>query len=155
MKFLFVDDENAYEGKIAEKIAFDVMENSGFDVQTLSRGLRVPAGKKMGNSTFVILTSVDLEPSEEDLESRMLTQQDIDDADIVMTMTADQKNFLKPMCPPEKLYTLFEYTLGAEDDLKSPKGYPMDAYRKCLCGIGEAFGTLLERWQNEQKEENK
>ena len=121
MKFLFVDDENAYEGKIAEKIAFDVMEDSGFDVQTSSRGLRVPAGKKMGNSTFVILTSVDLEPSEEDLESRMLTHQDIDDADIVMTMTAEQKNFLKPMCSPEKLYTLFEYTLGAEDDLKSPK----------------------------------
>ena len=38
MKFLFVDDENAYEGKIAEKIAFDVMEDSGFDVQTSSRG---------------------------------------------------------------------------------------------------------------------
>ena len=41
MKFLFVDDENAYEGKIAEKIAFDVMEDSGFDVQTSSRGFGI------------------------------------------------------------------------------------------------------------------
>jgi protein-tyrosine-phosphatase len=150
MKFLFVDEENAYEGRIAEAIAFDVMEDSGFDVETSSRGLNVTDGKKMSNFTMAILTAVDLEPDVDKIDSVQISQNDIDKADVVMTMTNDQKKRVADICPPEKLYTLLEYTTGEKSDIMSPKGHPMNVYRDCLCGIGEAFGTLLERWKNEK-----
>jgi len=153
MKILFVDDENAYEGRIAEVIAFDVLEDTGFDVKTSSRGLKVAEGKKMSNFTMAILSAVDLEPDMNKIDAVQLSQKDIDEADVVMTMTHKQKEKISDICPPEKLYTLLEYTTGEESDIMSPKGYSMDAYKDCLCGIGEAFGTLLERWQNEKGNE--
>ncbi len=153
MKILFVDEENAYEGRIAEAIAFDVMENSGFEVETSSRGLNVTKGKKMSNFTMAILTAVDLEPDTNKIDAVQISQKDIDEADVVMTMTHEQKEKIADMCPSDKLYTLLEYTTGEESDIISPKGYPMNAYKDCLCGIGEAFGTLLERWQNEKGNE--
>lgn len=153
MKFLFVDEENAYEGRIAEAIAYDVMEDTGFDVETSSRGLSVTKGKKVSNFTIAILTAVDLEPDMDKLDAVQISQKDIDDADIVMTMTLEQKDRLSSVCPSEKLYTLLEYTTGENLDIMSPKGYPMNAYKECLCGIGEAFGSLLNRWQNEKGNE--
>lgn len=153
MKFLFVDDENAYEGRIAEAIALDVMENTGFNIETSSRGLNVTEGKKMSNFTMAILSAVDLEPDINEIDAVQLSQSDINDADIVMTMTTSQKEKISDMCPPEKLFTLLGYTKGEEEDIMSPKGYPMNAYKECLCKIGEAFGTLLERWQNEKGNE--
>jgi len=153
MKILFVDEENAYEGRIAEAIAYDVMENSGFAVETTSRGLNVEEGKKMSNFTMAILAAVDLEPDMNKINAVQITQKDIDEADIVLTMTHEQKEKLASVCPLEKLYTLFEYTTGEDSDIMSPKGYPMNAYKDCLCGIGEAFGTLLERWKNEKGNE--
>lgn len=153
MKFLFVDEENAYEGRIAEAIAYDVMEGTGFDVETSSRGLNVTEGKKMSNFTMAILTAVDLEPDMDRLDAVQVSQKDIEDADIVMTMTSEQKDRLSAVCPSEKLYTLLEYTTGDPSDIMSPKGYPMNAYKECLCGIGEAFGSLLDKWQNEKGNE--
>ncbi|MEA4973876.1 MAG: hypothetical protein VB119_12005 [Candidatus Metalachnospira sp.] len=153
MKFLFVDEENSYEGKIAEAIAFDVMEDTGFDVETSSRGLNVAEGKKMSNFTMAILTAVELEPDMNKIDAVQLSQKDIDEADIVMTMTIEQKEKIADVCQPEKLYTLLGYTTGEDGDIMSPKGYPMNAYKECLCGIGEAFGTLLNKWQSEKGNE--
>ena len=151
-KFLFVDEENAYEGPMAEAVVKDVFEVSEFSVSAKSRGLNVPEGKKYGNSTLMIIGGIneDIEIDWENAYAVQLTQEDIDEADVVITMTNAQKAALKDRCPAEKLFTFFEYTVGSTDDLTSPKGYDLVAYRDCLCGMGEAIGTLLEKWENEK-----
>ena len=149
-KFLFVDEENAYEGPMAEAVVQDVFALSEFSVSAKSRGLNVPEGKKYGNSTLMIISGLKEDVDWENSNAVQLTQEDIDEADVVLTMTNAQKEQLKDRCPVEKLFTFFEYTMNSTDDLTSPKGYDLVAYRDCLCGMGEAIGTLLEKWEAEK-----
>lgn len=153
MKILFVDEENAYEGPIAEAVADDVFAGSEFEVEVRSRGLEVPEGKQIGNFTQVVLAQLMLELNRKSMDAIQLKKEDIEWADVVLTMTNEQKAILTPVCPAEKLHTFFEYTMESDDDLTSPKGYSLSGYKACLCGVGEALGTLLEKWQDEKGNE--
>ena len=149
-KFLFVDEENAYEGPMAEVVLRDVFSHYDFEVSAKSRGLNVPEGKKYGNSTLMIISGIKEDIDWENADAVQLTQEDIDEADVVLAMTNEQKEQLKDRCPAEKLFTFFEYTMDSTDDLTSPKGYDLLAYRDCICGMGEAIGTLIEKWEKEK-----
>lgn len=153
MKFLFVDEENAYEGPIAEALAFEVFNGSGRFVTAKSRGISVPEGKRKSNFTRYLLDTVELSLEEEELDSLPLTQADIDEADVVMTMTNEQKYRLSQVCPADKLFTFLEYTTGGSEDVISPKGSDMRSYKACLFGMNEAFETLLHKWQAEKGNE--
>lgn len=153
-KFLFVDEENAYEGPIAEAVVRDVFEYSDFEVCAESRGLNVPEGKRIGNSTLMTIEAISPEVDWDNAFAKQLTKEDIESADVVITMTNEQKAKLAPICPADKLFTFFEYAYNSTDDLVSPKGFALNAYRDCLVGMGEAIGTILEKWEDENKKGN-
>ena len=153
MKFLFVDEENAYEGPIAEALAFEVFNGSGRFVTAKSRGISVPEGRRKSNFTRYLLDTVELSLEEEELDSLPLTQADMDEADVVMTMTNEQNYRLSQVGPADKLFTFLEYTTGSSEDVISPKGSDMRAYKACLFGMNEAFETLLHKWQAEKGNE--
>ena len=150
MKFLFVDEENAYESQIAAAVANDLFSRAGHDITASSRGLAVPEGKRVSEFTRTILIGIDIELKEEQMIAKSVSQEDIDEADVVMTMTGEQKEMLKNVCPPEKLFTFLEYTSEVDQDVMSPKGHALNAYQACIYGMGEAFGNLMERWEDEQ-----
>ena len=59
---------------------------------------------------------------------------------------------LSEVCPAEKLFTVLEYMTGSSDDIISPKGSDLSAYRACYYGFNKAFETLADKWRNENKE---
>jgi len=89
--------------------------------------------------------------------SKRITQEEIQDAFLILTMTKEHKRVLKEMFKEAegKIYTLKEFAYEGFNDIDSfsidisdPFGMNEDVYRKCALEIKEAIYSLLEKLNN-------
>lgn len=76
--------------------------------------------------------------------SRNLTENDIDRADLILTMSSRHKAVLMPSAG-DKVFTLKEYTTGSYGDIADPFGGDSEEYERCLDEIIECVYALKER----------
>ena len=81
-----------------------------------------------------------------------MTQDMIDRADLILTMTESHRDFIRVMDPGarDKTFTLREYTdddaiRGGDLDIEDPFGGSVEVYRSSAMKIKEALHRLLER----------
>ena len=91
--------------------------------------------------------------------ARQLRKADLDQADLVLTMTSDHKNLVLKAHPEagEKVYTLLEYgSKGMPVDIPDPFGQGLEVYRQCAETIKEALKAIIPRLKIhlENKEDN-
>jgi protein-tyrosine phosphatase len=91
--------------------------------------------------------------------ARQLKKEDLDQADLVLTMTSGHKNLVLKAYPEggKKVYTLLEYaSAGMPGDLPDPFGQGIAVYRKCAQTIMEALKAIIPRLKTQlgEKEEN-
>ena len=77
-----------------------------------------------------------------------LTESDIKEADLILTMTASHKRMLEKICPAEKLFTLKEYCYGTEADISDPFGMSPSVYMDCAEEIIGCVNVMAEKLKN-------
>lgn len=92
--------------------------------------------------------------------AHILTQTEVDDAYLILTMTSGHKHYIRSMFPSadRKVFTLKEFAYGAPGstgndsiaaataaDIADPYGSSLWAYKLCAVEIGQAVEKLVEK----------
>ena len=129
---------------MAEVIAKSVFEHKGIDAKIISRGLSVPFKSKASANSEICVSEMGL--SLEGFMSEPLTYEDIEWADVLITMTSSHKNMLADICREKnkELYTLAEAACETAD-VSDPFGCDISVYRNCAMQIKSYIEKIGER----------
>lgn len=137
---LFVCTGNTCRSPMAEFILKDLLAKKGFsDVHVSSAGLAVNPGDTICANAKQTLKNNGIEV--DDFESRQITEDMIDQSDIVLCMTANHKRFLPQM---DKIVTLGEVV--DMPDVGDPFGYDLNIYNLCYMQIYNALTKFVEQY---------
>jgi protein-tyrosine phosphatase len=112
-----------------------------------SAGLYALEGQDMSSLAKTALREIDIEPPEH--ISTQLTNELAEDADLLLAMTGQQKDFLPAQYPGamNKTYLLSQYAHGKNmfvpEDIEDPFGMDLDAYRKARDQIRSYVSTIV------------
>ncbi len=145
MKVLFICTGNTCRSPIAEAFYNYFSENKEDDF-AFSRGTNVflpqPINPKSANA--LIKSSVPFNPN---FTSCQLSAKDVADADLVLTMTSEQKMLLKNAFPghKNKIYSLCEKAYGKDGNIDDPFGGDDEVYLSCCAEIAKAVKCVYEQ----------
>lgn len=83
-----------------------------------------------------------------DHRSRKVTQEMLDDVDLVLTMTSTHKEYLLPL--NENTFTLGEYS-ETNEEVSDPYGRSLDEYRECRDQLYRLLKVVAGKINNENK----
>lgn len=107
-----------------------------------SRGLMVYEGMPMSINAGHALDFYNIEHGEH--ISRQLTSDDIEWADLILTMSGNHKRAVEEIAG-DKVFTLKEYCLEKGGDIADPFGGDEDTYIRCFDEIKECILILKEK----------
>ncbi len=142
MKIIFVCTGNTCRSPMAEVFAEAIFKNTNLDIQVESRGLIVSINAPASDYAKLAVRNYGL--SLENHRAKQITQEDIAEADLIMTMTTGHKKILENMCPAEKLYTLKGYAMGMDGDISDPYGQSPAIYLECAEEIIDCIGKVAD-----------
>lgn len=136
MKILFVCTGNTCRSPMAEAIFNGVSEGA------FSRGIFAD-GSHATENAIKVMEEMNLDISEH--VSTQLTREDIEEADLILTMTQSHKNMLLQIVPEEKdkIFTIGEYSNG--EDIVDPYGGDIEIYRRCAETLKEEIERIVEK----------
>lgn len=129
MNILYVCTGNTCRSPMAEGITRTLATELGLDVNVVSAGLFAAYGAKPTEEAVIAIQSIaDISGH----ESRPLTMELVNSADLIIGMTQDHKSVLLRQFPFEaaKIKTLAEWGHGA-GDVVDPFGSNQDVYNQC------------------------
>ena len=141
-KILFVCTGNTCRSPMAAAMAgmaYKEFKNFSF----LSRGISVPVPSRATENAILsvrALTGADIKSH----ISRQLNEKDLQDADLIITMTHSHKEYLTNIFSDDvagKVFTLYEICDGSGKNIKDPFGGDAYTYRKCA----EEIRNCLDR----------
>ena len=129
MNILYVCTGNTCRSPMAEGITRTLAMELGLDITTVSAGLFAAYGAKPTEQAVIAIQSIaDISGH----ESRPLTMELVNSADLIIGMTQDHKSVLLRQFPFEesKIKTLAEWG-HEEGDVVDPFGSDQDVYNQC------------------------
>ncbi|MFA5585449.1 MAG: L-threonylcarbamoyladenylate synthase [Saccharofermentanales bacterium] len=140
-RVLFVCQGNTCRSPMAQAIFNDRFGQSG--AQASSAGLAVIAGQTMPDAALEALGEWGIE--EEVRKSRQIRTRLVEEADLIVTMTAQQKALMLHYFPQagEKIYAMADFLDGR--DISDPYGQPLHAYRRVRDDLGAAMQAVHDR----------
>ena len=115
----------------------------GLSAHAFSAGLNAKACSSMSPQAATALTQLGY--STKDHNSTLVSTEAVEEADVILTFTQDQKNELGERFPAavEKLFTISEYAtteIGKSEDVADPYGKSAEVYQK----TAETIDSLVE-----------
>ena len=163
-KIIFVCTGNTCRSPMAMAFfnSFACLEPPEFGYEASSAGLAVSKDAPPSENAVLAMRdpwSIDIS----DHRSRILSQAEVREATLLLTMTTSHKHYILSMFPGayQKVFTLKEYAYGKPGslenannaaavtaDIADPYGGSLWAYKLCAVEIGQAVEKLVEKLKN-------
>lgn len=127
-KIFFVCTGNTCRSPMAEVLAKSFCKNENINI--FSRGI---LGNGANASQFAIEAVLKYKLDLENHKSKTISKEDFDSANLILTMTNEQKDLLSYVFPnsQNKLFTIYEYVMQKNKDIEDPFGKDFSAYLNC------------------------
>ena len=144
LTLLFVCTGNTCRSPMAEQIFNE--QARGLSAHAISAGLDAKPGSPINPQAPVALTQLGYSPKEH--RSTLVSTEAVEEADVVLTFTQDQKNELGERFPAAtgKLFTISEYansTSGKHEDVADPYGKSAEVYKETAETIYSLVGLIV------------
>ena len=144
MKIVFVCTGNTCRSPMAEALMVARAGAGNLDVVADSCGISVYESEDINPKAVQALSTVGISGFEH--KSRQLEKADIQSADIVLTMTQQQKFSITKVYSEYKykVFTISEYTRDSKDDVTDPYGKSQIFYNFCVKELESLVDELCE-----------
>lgn len=132
-KIMFVCTGNTCRSPMAQAVARDIFKKRNMNIEVESRGIAVYFPAPASEESMAAVKQYGLSLSEHIATG--ITQQDIDQYDLILTMTSQHKAYVKKISPinvESKVFTLKEYVKEDSLDITDPYGGSLCVYKSCL-----------------------
>ena len=144
IKIMFVCHGNICRSPMAEAILKKMVYAENLDVQVESRGTSVYTEDPINPKSAEALATIGIKNVTH--SSKQISKTDIEEADIVLTMTQQHKLSLVKTFPDfrYKIFTLAEYAVDSREDISDPFGKSQIFYNFCVQEIKKLVEALFE-----------
>jgi len=153
MKILFVCTGNTCRSPMAEALANKIFAERGVNCEFASGGVSVLMALPPSDNAIAVMEKLGLDIS--DKKTRQIMKADIDEADLLLTMTERHKEYLKLQIADadtvKKIHTLNEYVGIGGTDIADPFGGSLDTYLACAAELQTAVIKLAEKVSADSK----
>lgn len=155
-RMLFVCTGNTCRSPMAEALFRKIAGDAGLDLEVRSAGVAAATGGPMSEHARRVLEDRGIQT--EHFRSSAVTEEAIDRADLILTMTASHKETLVRLFPKaaDKAFTLKEFVSERRDDgrpsdldVADPFGGTLEDYRACADELEGLLRRLAERLREE------
>ncbi len=148
MKVLFVCTGNTCRSPMAEGILRKIGKDKNLNIESMSAGIFANQGEEA--SRHAISSLRDMEIDIEDHLSQKITDELLEESDLILTMTMGHKMFLVEKYPEKKykIFLLNEYAFGKEVDINDPYGGDRFQYDRARDEILRAIEKIYEHIKN-------
>ena len=141
---LFVCTGNTCRSPLAEQIFNE--RTKDLSAHAFSAGLDAKPGSPINPQAADSLTSLGYSPTSH--SSTLVSTEAVEEADVILTFTQDQKNELGQRFPTavQKLFTISEYansTSGNHEDVSDPYGKNAEVYKETAETIDSLVGLIV------------
>ena len=141
MKILFVCTGNTCRSAMAAAMMDDIAVKNDLDVVIDSAGIFASIGECAAENAILAMKKRDIDLSLH--RTKPLTDELIDMADVILTMTSAHKMLIEGMAK-DKVFTLMEYA-GGEGDIPDPYGGDLEEYEETAEKIYDALVDIDEK----------
>ncbi|WP_058486026.1 low molecular weight protein arginine phosphatase [Defluviitalea phaphyphila] len=143
-RILFVCTGNTCRSPMAEALAKKEINKYSLDINAFSRGIAVYFPSEASKHAIEAMKEYDVDLS--DHKSKQLDIKDIEEADIILTMTNRHKQYLLLNFKEhkEKIFTLKEF-VEEFGDVKDPFGGNIEDYKNCAKDLNNLIKKLIEK----------
>jgi len=152
MKVVFVCSGNTCRSPMAEHLLRDRLNERGLSgIEVTSAGVAATEGRPAAAEALKILRDHGIE-SIHSHQSRPITDVEINENDLVLTMTRGHMKKLDYLNNQPEVYTLREY-VGKTGNISDPYGRGEDAYVSVFNELSTLTETVTDRLEEELKPE--
>lgn len=147
---VFVCTGNTCRSPMAEVLAKYLFEKQGIALAVNSRGISVYSPASASSLAIEAVKEYGLDLSKH--TAKQITLEDLEQSDIILTMSNQHKTMLKFMFPDYKknnIYTLHEYADNLNKDIADPFGGSIHDYQSCMNELYAAIEVLAEKMNKE------
>ncbi|MDN5345497.1 MAG: protein arginine phosphatase [Clostridia bacterium] len=156
---LFVCTGNTCRSPMAAALGARWMEERGLNVALPSAGLAAREGDPATPEAIQALAELGIDLKGH--RARQVTADLIANADVILTMTASQREYLQQLYPAarDKTFTLQGYVreeggkARPEEDIPDPYGRPLEVYRATARKLASLVDQALEKYHRSRQGE--
>ena len=146
MKICFVCHANICRSFGAECILNNLAQkDNNTQVLAISRGIYAQDFYAVPDKLWNFLASKGIGKTEH--KSTLLTKQDLEDCDLILTMTANQKEYILDRFAQftDKVFMLKEYIYDKEEEVKDPISFSGSGFNKVMAKVYTAVCDLYNK----------